>query len=231
MKDASRAVGVCQTLVTARRAPALRRRGQGRACAAPRAAHAASAPKAPQLTLGQARPTSTASTGVPTHPPRPAFLGVQVFDDYPLDGAGALHRLDAVLQRLGIRRQVPRHSHRRGGRRGGEQPVRGCAAHAREAHRRELAQGARRWSGSFPANSVGDDDIAALRGRLAPASVARGCTTCASRRASPTDSRMTAWPISWRRRTRASRTTSARFAVTAGIGIEAARAPFRARAR
>ena len=60
-------------------------------------------------------------------PPVPSSLGVRRFENYRARRAGALHRLDAVLQRLGARGQVPRHPRRPGRGRGGAQPVRRCA--------------------------------------------------------------------------------------------------------
>ena len=47
--------------------------------------------------------------GAPMRRPAPTFLGVRAFDDYPLEELRAVHRLDAVFQRVGVRRQVSGH--------------------------------------------------------------------------------------------------------------------------
>ena len=107
VKDASRAVGVCRQLVTPEMKPAyvaevkadnVRRREQ----------HAGKKQKGAQLTLGQARNNRPKIDWANYTPPVPRFLGAKVFNDVPLLAAHAVHRLDAVLQCLGVRREVPR---------------------------------------------------------------------------------------------------------------------------
>jgi 5-methyltetrahydrofolate--homocysteine methyltransferase len=84
VKDASRSVGVCQQLVTAGtrdayiagiKADHVRRREQ----------HRNKSAKAPQLSLGQARANKLKVEWRAYEPPRPGFLGVRSFDDYPLE--------------------------------------------------------------------------------------------------------------------------------------------------
>ena len=129
VKDASRSVGVCQQLAGRRAARGLRRARQERPRDASRAAsrqedqesaadHRAGARQSFQRRLGYVRAAGAAL------PRRARLRGLLA------RRPDALHRLDAVLQRVGVRRQVPGHSHRRHGRRAGQQPVRGCAAHA-----------------------------------------------------------------------------------------------------
>jgi len=84
VKDASRAVGVCQQLVTPASCEAYvanakaehdRRREQ----------HRNKGVKAPQMSIGQARARKLKVDWAQYVPPVPAFLGVRVFEDYPLD--------------------------------------------------------------------------------------------------------------------------------------------------
>jgi 5-methyltetrahydrofolate--homocysteine methyltransferase len=84
VKDASRAVGVCQQLVTKSTRDAYianikaeheRRREQ----------HRNKGAKAPQLSLPQARAKRLIIDWPAYAPPAPSFLGVRVFDDYPLN--------------------------------------------------------------------------------------------------------------------------------------------------
>ncbi|HXC10119.1 MAG TPA: methionine synthase [Steroidobacteraceae bacterium] len=84
VKDASRAVGVCQQLVTSNSREAYvagikadheRRREQ----------HRNKSAKAPQLSLPQARAKKLNIEWSAYVPPVPSFLGVRTFDDYPLD--------------------------------------------------------------------------------------------------------------------------------------------------
>ena len=84
VKDASRSVGVCQQLVTKSTRDAYianikaeheRRREQ----------HRNKGAKAPQLSLPQARAKRLKIDWPAYAPPAPSFLGVRVFDDYPLN--------------------------------------------------------------------------------------------------------------------------------------------------
>jgi 5-methyltetrahydrofolate--homocysteine methyltransferase len=84
VKDASRAVGVCQQLVTQSTRDAYiagvkaeheRRREQ----------HRNKSAKAPQLSLPQARAKKLKIDWSAYTPPAPSFVGVRSFDDYPLD--------------------------------------------------------------------------------------------------------------------------------------------------
>jgi 5-methyltetrahydrofolate--homocysteine methyltransferase len=83
VKDASRAVGVCRSLVTPEMKPAyvaevkaenVRRREQ----------HAGKKQKGAQLTLGQARNNRPKIDWANYSPPVPRFLGAKVFNDVPL---------------------------------------------------------------------------------------------------------------------------------------------------
>jgi 5-methyltetrahydrofolate--homocysteine methyltransferase len=84
VKDASRSVGVCQQLVTKSTRDAYiagikadheRRRVQ----------HRNKSVKTPQLSLFQARAKKLQIDWAAYEPPKPSFLGVRCFDDYPLD--------------------------------------------------------------------------------------------------------------------------------------------------
>jgi 5-methyltetrahydrofolate--homocysteine methyltransferase len=84
VKDASRSVGVCQSLVgAATRADFIARAKDEHAQR--REQHRGKKVKAPQLTLGQARANRCRIDWTSYEPPRPAFLGVRAFDDYPLE--------------------------------------------------------------------------------------------------------------------------------------------------
>jgi 5-methyltetrahydrofolate--homocysteine methyltransferase len=84
VKDASRSVGVCQSLVGAStREDFIARAKEDHAQR--REQHRGKKVKAPQLTLGQARANRARIDWTSYQPPRPAFLGVRAFDDYPLD--------------------------------------------------------------------------------------------------------------------------------------------------
>ncbi len=83
VKDASRSVGVCQSLVTeATRGDYVARIKDEHAQR--REQHRGKKVKAPQLTLSQARANRFRTDWHTRQPERPAFLGVRSFDDYPL---------------------------------------------------------------------------------------------------------------------------------------------------
>ena len=110
VKDASRAVGVCQTLTQpAQRAAFIAKRERG-ARAPPRAARRQEGQGRRSCRSTPARANRVRIDWAAYAPLAPRVPGVQCFDDYPLERAARLHRLDAVLQRLGVRRQVPRRS-------------------------------------------------------------------------------------------------------------------------
>ncbi len=84
VKDASRSVGVCQSLLgEATREPFVARAKEEHALR--REQHRGKKVKAPQLTLGQARANRCRIDWQAYQPPRPAFVGVQALDDYPLE--------------------------------------------------------------------------------------------------------------------------------------------------
>jgi len=84
VKDASRAVGVCQSLVTAEtRAPYAARIDAEHAQR--REQHKGRKVKGPALTLAQARANRFAPDWSAYRPPVPRFTGVRVFEDVPLD--------------------------------------------------------------------------------------------------------------------------------------------------
>ncbi len=130
VKDASRAVGVAQSLVsegTGRRFP-----GQG-ARRIRRHPRAPQGPRAGQAT-GVARSMRAgrrfSGDWEKYTPPLPNKPGITVFDDYPLARADRTHRLDAVLQHLGTGRPLSADPRRRDRRHAGARAVRRCAKHA-----------------------------------------------------------------------------------------------------
>src|SRR3984893_13146093 len=84
VKDASRSVGVCQQLVTKSTYDAyvanIKAENEHR-----REQHRNKSAKAPQLSLQQARAKKVKNDWRGYTPPVPTFLGLKVFDDYPLD--------------------------------------------------------------------------------------------------------------------------------------------------
>ncbi|HEY4645260.1 MAG TPA: methionine synthase [Steroidobacteraceae bacterium] len=83
VKDASRSVGVCQSLITeATRGEFVARIKEEHAQR--REQHRGKKIKAPQLTLGEARANRFSIDWHTYQPPRPTLLGVRAFDDYPL---------------------------------------------------------------------------------------------------------------------------------------------------
>ena len=74
-------------------------------------------------------------------PPKPRFIGTADAERLSDHGTGRVYRLDAVLPDLGVGRQVPGHSRRCEGRRGGARALRGCAHDARHYRGREVVQG------------------------------------------------------------------------------------------
>ena len=85
VKDASRAVGVCQSLATPESRAQLTTRLK-REHAERREQHRGRKVKAPALTLEQARANRFRGDWTAYRPPVPRVLGVQAFEDVPLDG-------------------------------------------------------------------------------------------------------------------------------------------------
>ena len=142
VKDASRAVGVCRQLVTPEMKPAyvaevkaenVRRREQ----------HAGRKVKGAQMTLGQARNNRFRDRLGQLHAAGAALPRRQGVQRRAAGLADAVHRLDAVLQRLGVQRQVPGRAPGSVARRVGALLVQGRAGDARDHPARALAHGAR----------------------------------------------------------------------------------------
>ena len=106
VKDASRAVGVAQSLISAGTARAVRRR-QSKPTT-PRCARAiANRGDAKRLvSLDKARAQRFDGGWADYAPPAPSKPGITVFDDYPLAELRRDHRLDAVLPDLGTGRPL-----------------------------------------------------------------------------------------------------------------------------
>ena len=158
VKDASRAVGVAQNLVGAEsRAPFVARTKQE--YVQKRAQHANRRQREPLLPLAQVRANRSPLDWTRYVPPKPAFLGVRAFDDYPL--AELVERIDwtPFFHAWELRGRYP--------------AILDDAAQGEQA--RHLFADARamldkiiteRWVtargviGFFPAHRVGEDDIA-----------------------------------------------------------------------
>ena len=157
VKDASRAVGVCQQLATEATRDAYvagvkaeheRRREQ----------HRNKGIKAPRMTLGQARARKLKTDWSAYTPPVPVFTGVRVFEDYPLDELVPYIDWMPFFNAWEFAGKFPDIL---------RDPVVGEAAKNLYADARSMLRRlvdekwlrARAVVGLFPANSVGDDDI------------------------------------------------------------------------
>ncbi len=157
VKDASRAVGVCQQLVTPATRPAYvagikaenaRRREQ----------HRNKSAKAPHLSLAQARSRRLKPDWSGYVPPRPSFLGVRAFDEYPLEELVPYIDWMPFFNAWEFAGKFPDIL---------TDPVVGEAASSLFADGRAMLERlvrehwlqARAVIGFFPANSVGDDDL------------------------------------------------------------------------
>ena len=168
VKDASRSVGVCQQLVTGSTRDAYiagikaeheRRREQ----------HRNKKVKAPQLSLAQARVKKLKIDWAAYVPPVPSFTGVRAFDDYPLDELKPYIDWMPFFNAWEFAGKFPDIL---------EDAVVGEAASSLYADALRMLEQliAEKWLraravvGFFPANSVGDDDIAVFadEGRQSP---------------------------------------------------------------
>jgi 5-methyltetrahydrofolate--homocysteine methyltransferase len=157
VKDASRAVGVCQQLVTPGTRDAYvvhikaeheRRREQ----------HRNKNVKSPRLSLNQARAKKFKIDWSTYTPPVPSFVGVRAFEDYPLDELAPYIDWMPFFNAWEFAGKFPEVL---------TDPVIGEAASSLYADARRMLQTvvdekwlrARAVVGFFPANTVGDDDI------------------------------------------------------------------------
>ena len=159
------------------------------------------------------------------HPVRPDLPRL------PAGRAARLHRLAAVLQRVGDARPVPRHPATT------RRPARPRAGSTRT--RRRCSTGSSRRSGCappgvfglFPANQVDGDDIEVYTDETRTRGARPPCTSCASRPRAGTARRASRWPTSSRRASTGLRDYVGAFAVTAGLGSAERVAAFKAERR
>jgi 5-methyltetrahydrofolate--homocysteine methyltransferase len=168
VKDASRSVGVCQQLVTGSTRDAYiagikadheRRREQ----------HRNKKVKTPQLSLAQARAKKLKIDWASYEPPVPSFTGVRAFDDYPLDELKPYIDWMPFFNAWEFAGKFPDIL---------QDAVVGEAASSLYADALRMLDQliAEKWLraravvGFFPANSIGDDDIAVFadEGRQSP---------------------------------------------------------------
>ena len=157
VKDASRAVGVCQTLTPA---------GAARARSSPRSARSTSAAASSTPARRSRRRRSRSRRRAPTAaridwaayaPVAPRVPGVQRFDDYPLSELLGYIDWMPFFNAWEFAGKFPDILTDPVVGRGGQQPVRRRAPHAEAADRGDAGCRRGRWSGLFPANAVGDD--------------------------------------------------------------------------
>ena len=171
VKDASRSVGVCQSLVTPEirvdyvariKGDHQRRREQ----------HAGKRAKLPQVTLDEARASAQGLDWSTYRPPVPRFLGIRTFDDYPLEELTRYIDWMPFFHAWEFAGKFPDIL---------TDPVVGEAASNlyADARRmlRDIVRGrwltARGVIGLFPAQSVGDDDIEVYTDETRSATLAR----------------------------------------------------------
>ena len=126
-----------------RAAHRLRRRKPPRAGTRPREI---SRPAASRhlLSLDEARRRKPAIDWKNYEPPVPRFTGTRKWECVPLADAGPVHRLDAVLPRLGAEGRLPAHPRRQNGRPARQGTARRRAPTARANRRGKIADRARR---------------------------------------------------------------------------------------
>ena len=133
--DASRAVPVTTSLLSAEGKPRLRRAASRRLREAPADPRRTEAQA--RVARGGARRTARPSSGAPRTSREPEFTGVRVLGGLPARHAPRLHRLDAVLPHLGAARRLPADPRAREVRRGGPQDLRRGQRPARRDRREE----------------------------------------------------------------------------------------------
>jgi 5-methyltetrahydrofolate--homocysteine methyltransferase len=157
VKDASRSVGVCQQLITGNSRDAFIAHAKAEH-ERRREHHRGKGAKAPQMSLAQARARKLKLDWADYVPPAPAFVGVRIFEDYPL--AELVSYIDWMpffnaWEFTGKFPDILR------------DPIIGEAATNLYADAGRMLERlvAEKWLraravvGFFPANSVGDDDI------------------------------------------------------------------------
>ena len=112
-----------------------------------------------RLTLAQARANRAAPRLGATRPPQPTFPARARCPTYRLDELVELHRLDALLRRLGAARALPGDPADATRGRAAREPVRRRPAHARARRRRAAAAAPAAWSASGRPARPHDDDI------------------------------------------------------------------------
>jgi 5-methyltetrahydrofolate--homocysteine methyltransferase len=203
VKDASRAVGVAQSLVSPDlRGPFMAANDADYADIRQRHRNRGDAKRL--VSLEKARGQRFDGGWADYDPPAPNMPGLHVFSDYPLDDLVDVIDWTPFFQAWELAGKYPAIL---------TDPVVGKQASElyRDARAmldtiiRERWLTAKAVFGLWPANSVGDDVVVTCRWPARPP-----CTSCASRSTSRSSVRTSAWPISSRRRTAASATGSAR---------------------
>ena len=142
VKDASRAVGVAQSLVSKDLVDDFLAKVRAD-YADVRERHRNRGPGKQLVSLEKARAQRFAATGPAYEPPQPNQPGITVFDAYDLADAAAVHRLDAVLPGVGTGRPLSGDPHRRRGRHPGQRAVQRRPGHAGPDRGRKMAHRAR----------------------------------------------------------------------------------------
>ncbi len=216
VKDASRAVGVCQQLVSPESRDALVSRTKTEN-ATRREQHAGRGTKGPQLSLAQARANRIVTDWKTYRPPVPCMLGVRAFADYPLKELARYIDWTPFFQAWELRGRFPDIL---------LDPVCGeqaaqLYAEAQQMLRRIVQEHWLRASGVFglfPANSV-DDDVEIYADETRSAVIAR-LHFLRQQKDLPEDKRHGALADFVAPRSSGVRDYIGAFAVTAGLGAE-----------
>ncbi len=191
VKDASRAVGVAQSLISKELVDTFMEKIRAE-YAEIRERHKDRGSAKRLVSLEHARAQAFDGNWKSYTPPAPNTPGITVFDDYPLHGTDRAHRLVAVLQHVGTGRQISGDSRRRHRRQAGARVVRRCEEDASRHRLRKVADRARR-DRIFPARRAS--------ATTSSSTTARCCIVCVSKPTNRRDVRISASPISSRRKT------------------------------
>ena len=199
--DASRVVDVVSSLLSDERRDGVRAdepRAAGSGCASSTARRREQPLLPYEAALANRLKIDWARETLPT----PSFVGRRVLDDVPLGRAGAVHRLDVLLRGVGAEGALSGDPRSSAVRRGGARAVRQRAGAARSHRRREAADRARASTASGRPRAKATTSSSTATREHVTASW-RGSTCCASRKRSPTASRICRSPTSSRRDRRA----------------------------
>ena len=216
VNDASRAVGVVSSLLSPETRASDHRGGARRIPQGGRGARAERSREDARAARQGARQRLRRSTGAPTQPTRPSFLGTRVFESYDLAELARYIDWTPFFQTWELKGRYPAILDDPEAGRGGAGAVRRRAGDAEADHRGEVARSRRRWSASGrPARTATTSRSSPTKSATTPDRDAS--TPCASSSPGATAARTSRSPISSARR---GRDYVGGFVVTAGVEDE-----------